>query len=369
MVNVIGYGAEITKLKEYQYRIETQNREILNINENLEHLVEEKTRKNNELTQMLSNQDKLAMIGEVTAGITHDLNTPLSSILLGSDNLRSTIEELLHDILSKCTREQLDYACNRARLSQSGIYISGLQATKNITAIESIVTELNPDLAPDAKELAKALTRAKIKPEEKETIQFIIQNPNRKDFIHLIYNIGSLRFFLQTIHQAAERSSGVIKNLRYYLKEGSTVEKTAINIRASFQTVLSIFNHELQKGIEVHTYIPDELYLIGYESKIYQLWSNIIKNAIDAMNQKGNLYIEVKDEKNNIRISISNDGPMIPETIREKIFEKFFTTKDEVRGTGLGLNIVKQVVDEHKGKIDVTSDEQRTTFHLVLPKK
>ena len=131
---------------------------------------------------------------------------------------------------------------------------------------------------------------------------------------------------------------------------------------------MSIFNHEIQKGIEVHLKVPDSISIEAYESKIYQLWSNIIKNAIDAMNQKGNLYIEAKEEKKQIYIKISNDGPMIPSEIREKIFDKFFTTKDEVRGTGLGLNIVKQVIDEHRGKISVSSDERLTSFQLILPK-
>ncbi len=369
VTNVIGYGADITKLKEYQYKIEAQNREILNINQNLEKIVEEKTLKNNELTQMMANQDKLAMIGEVTAGITHDLNTPLSSILLGSENLLGTFEEMLSKTMQACSASQLNYAIERSANNDVAIFTSGLQASKNIASIENFILNLNTEIpAGKAKELAKALNKAKIKPEETDAIEFILKQPNNQDFINLIYEVNNIRFFLNTIHQAAERSSGVIKNLRYYLKEGSSVEKTQVHLRNSFETVLSIFNHEIQKGIEVHMKIPDSIIVEAYESKIYQLWSNIIKNAIDAMSQKGNLYIEAREEKKLIHIKIANDGQMIPEEIREKIFDKFFTTKDEVRGTGLGLNIVKQVIDEHRGKISVSSDEELTSFHLVLPK-
>jgi len=369
VINVIGYGADITKLKEYQYKIEAQNKEILNINQNLEKIVEEKTLKNNELTQMMANQDKLAMIGEVTAGITHDLNTPLSSILLGSENLVGTFEEMLNKTMQTCSTSQLQYAIERSANSDVAIFTSGLQASKNIASIEKFILTLNTEISSGkARDLAKALNKAKIKPEETEAIEFILKQPNNQDFINLIYEVNNIRFFLNTIHQAAERSSGVIKNLRYYLKEGSSVEKTQVQLRSSFETVLSIFNHELQKGIEVHLKVPDSIYIEAYESKIYQLWSNIIKNAIDAMSQKGNLFIEASEEKNQIKVNIANDGPMIPDEIREKIFDKFFTTKDEIRGTGLGLNIVKQVIDEHRGKINVSSDEKLTSFHLVLPK-
>jgi signal transduction histidine kinase len=318
---------------------------------------------------MMANQDKLAMIGEVTAGITHDLNTPLSSILLGSENLRETLELLLNKTMQSCSVAQLQYAIERSANSDTGIFISGLQAAKNIASIEKKIHSIIPGLPEtEIKDLARAFNKAKVKPDETEVIEFILNQPNQLDFINLIYEINNIRFFLNTIHQAAERSSGVIKNLRYYLKEGSSIEKTQVHIKNSFKTVLSIFNHEIQKGIEVHLKVPDSISIEAYESKIYQLWSNIIKNAIDAMNQKGNLYIEAKEEKKQIHVKISNDGPMIPAEIREKIFDKFFTTKDEVRGTGLGLNIVKQVIDEHRGKISVSSDERLTSFQLILPK-
>ena len=164
------------------------NKEILRINENLEKIVEEKTLKNNELTQMMANQDKLAMIGEVTAGITHDLNTPLSSILLGSENLQETIENLLSISMQNCTTEQLAYAIARANEQKTGIHTSGLQAAKDIAALEKLIKETDNNISSEqAREIAKASTRAKISPEEKEVVRFILQQPNPLAFIHLIY--------------------------------------------------------------------------------------------------------------------------------------------------------------------------------------
>ena len=142
-----------------------------------------------------------------------------------------------------------------------------------------------------------------------------------------------------------------------------------VHLRSSIQTVLSIFSHELKKGMDLNMQVSDNIYIYGYEAKIYQIWSNIIKNALDAMKSKGIITISAFENSEYITVKISNNGPMIPEKIREKIFDKFFTTKDESSGTGLGLNIVKQVMDEHRGQVSLESDEKLTTFIFNFPKK
>jgi signal transduction histidine kinase len=141
-----------------------------------------------------------------------------------------------------------------------------------------------------------------------------------------------------------------------------------INLLSSIQTVLSIFSHEIKKGVELQMDVPKNILIFGYEAKIYQLWSNIIKNALDAMKSKGVLIVRAKETIDKVIVEISNNGPEIPAAIKEKIFDKFFTTKDESSGTGLGLNIVKQVIEEHRGQISVESDPNLTTFTISIPK-
>jgi signal transduction histidine kinase len=87
------------------------------------------------------------------------------------------------------------------------------------------------------------------------------------------------------------------------------------------------------------------------------------------MKSKGIIHIRAHENEEQITIHISNNGPQIPKDIRDKIFEKFFTTKESSRGTGLGLNIVRQVMDEHRGQVSVVSEEDLTTFIFNFPKK
>jgi signal transduction histidine kinase len=369
LMNVIGYGIEITELKKYQLKIEAQNESIKTINDNLEKIVIEKTEKNNELTQMLSHQDKLAMVGEITAGITHDLNTPLGAIKVGSESLRYTLEDLFNKVLAPCSIEQIHYACKRARNQSYDLFIGGMQTKKEYQTIFNYLTEKYPQYQSELKALTEAIIKARISIEEKDEIDRILKEDNRYEFLELIYNIKAIRFFIDTILQASERASGVIKNLRFYLKEGSISQMTSVNLYSSIQTVLSIFSHEIRKGIDLQINVPDDIYLYGYEAKIYQLWSNVVKNAMDAMRSKGIILITATEINNYIRVEIANNGPEIPHAIKEKIFDKFFTTKDESMGTGLGLNIVKQVVEEHRGQISVESDEDLTRFIFIFPKE
>jgi signal transduction histidine kinase len=369
LLNVIGYGIEITDIKNYQIKIETQNESIRSINDNLERIVQEKTEKNNELTQMLTHQDKLAMVGEITAGITHDLNTPLGAIKVGSESLQFSLENLFNQVLEPCTIEQLHYACKRARVNTHDLFIGGMQTKTETADMLAYLTETYPHMKSEHKKLADAFVKARIFITEQDEIRQILQHENRIAYLELIYTIKAIKFFTDTILQASDRASGVIKNLRFYLKEGSNTEMKKVNLSASIQTVLSIFSHELKKGIDVQMQVAENIFLFGYEAKIYQVWSNIIKNAIDAMKLKGTIHIKAEDTPFNTIISISNNGPQIPERIRDRIFDKFFTTKDDTSGTGLGLNIVKQVMDEHRGQVAVESDEKITRFIFTFPKE
>jgi signal transduction histidine kinase len=144
--------------------------------------------------------------------------------------------------------------------------------------------------------------------------------------------------------------------------------KGPVNLHENIRTVLNVFNHQLKYGVDLKFNIPETIELFGYEPKLYQLWSNLIKNAIEAMHAKGELRITARETRRHIEVTISNSGDPIPVEIQEKIFDKFFTTKGKTTGTGLGLSIVRNVVDEHNAKINLISDEQYTSFIVTFGK-
>ncbi len=355
----------IYKRIEFINQIEEANKKYVDINEGLERAVAEKTAKNNELTQMMSNQDKLAMIGEITAGITHDLNTPIGAIKVGAESIRYTLENLFKSVIEKCDIEQLHFSCNRSTQLNVQMFVGGLQMMRETKQLSAFLNSNYPELK-EADKMAAALVKARILEDEPEIIDKVIHAPNSYDFIDLIYHIQSVRTFVDTVLEAGDKSASVIRNLRFYLKEGGNLEKTEVNLKDNLRTVLNVFNHHLRANIDLHFDVSETLTVFGYETKLYQLWSNLIKNAIDAIGERGQLLISGRLIGNNIEVAITNSGKMIPVDIQDKIFEKFFTTKSSSNGTGLGLSIVKKVIEEHGAKIRLSSNDDFTSFIVTF---
>jgi signal transduction histidine kinase len=107
--------------------------------------------------------------------------------------------------------------------------------------------------------------------------------------------------------------------------------------------------------------------VLCYPGELNQVWTNLIHNALQAMDYKGILTITSRTQNGQVIISITDTGKGIPDEIKEKIFDPFFTTKRTGKGSGLGLDIVKKIVDKHQGRIHVESQPGNTTFRVVLP--
>ncbi|MBA4055449.1 MAG: hypothetical protein C0490_12110 [Marivirga sp.] len=106
-----------------------------------------------------------------------------------------------------------------------------------------------------------------------------------------------------------------------------------------------------------------------FVSEMNQVWTNIIDNAIDAMEGRPNSTLEIKTEKDRefIAVYIIDNGPGIPQDLQDKIFDPFFTTKSIGKGTGLGLEVVRQIINQHNGKVDVKSEPGNTVFEICFP--
>jgi signal transduction histidine kinase len=115
-------------------------------------------------------------------------------------------------------------------------------------------------------------------------------------------------------------------------------------------------------------YAPDLPHIEAYGSELNQVWTNLIDNAIDAMNGKGELTLRTCHDDGWAVVEVEDTGPGMPEAVRAHIFEPFFTTKAPGKGTGLGLNISHNiVVQKHKGRVDVSSQPGKTRFEVRLP--
>jgi PAS domain S-box-containing protein len=362
---VLTMATDVSERKKFIKEIEEANARYIDVNKKLEISIAEKTSRNDELTERLANQDKLAMIGEITAGITHDLNTPIGAVKIGAESIRYSLENLFKSVIEKCSFEQLHYACGRAVESNVKMFIGGLQVMRETKAFNEMLQQRYPERT-DIDSLASAFVKARILADEDTVIDYVLSGNNPMELLDLMYHIQSIRTFVDTVMEAGEKAASVIRNLRFYLKEGANLNKEHVNLHENISTVLNVFNHQLKHGIDLNFDVPESLAIVGYESKLYQLWSNLIKNAIDAIGSKGELIITGWQENGHLMVEIKNSGKMIPYEIRDKIFEKFFTTKAENNGTGLGLSIVSKVIEDHGAQIKLNSDEHYTSFLVTF---
>jgi signal transduction histidine kinase len=132
--------------------------------------------------------------------------------------------------------------------------------------------------------------------------------------------------------------------------------------------MLTILAHKLKKGVEVEREYAERLpRLCAHGGELNQVWTNIVDNAVDAMDGHGKLKVKTSGDEEYVLVEISDDGPGIPREVKNRVFEPFFTTKGVGEGTGLGLDIVRRIVAGHGGEIRVDSEPGETSFKVRLP--
>ena len=142
---------------------------------------------------------------------------------------------------------------------------------------------------------------------------------------------------------------------------------TTANIVEGLEVVLTLYYNQLKHGIEIIKHYTEVPPILCYPDELNQVWTNIVHNAIQAMHGEGTLEIDVSLTDAHIEVRVTDSGGGIPDAIKAQIFDPFFTTKAAGEGCGLGLNIVKKIIEKHQGQISVASRPGRTTFTILLP--
>lgn len=368
LTGYIAVETDITDRKIADNELQKSQEALKKINETLEQKVLENTKKNLDLSKSIVEQEKLATIGEISAGIAHDLNTPLGAIKVGTESVHFTFETLLSQNISKCTDIQLKRALEIAKSKTVEIYVGGLQLMRERKETIAFLETRYGSERSNLPQIADMLVKCRILVHEVDIMDEIYQWENAQEVLEVIHNVQIIGNLLDTIKTSVDKASKVVKDVRSFIKTETTVDRTRVNLHDNIATVLSIFNYELKRNINLVFDVDQNICIDGYDIKLFQLWSNLIKNAIEAMDEYPNKNIAVRSvlHDGKVDILVENTGPVIDAEIIDKIFKKFFTTKHGKNGTGLGLSIVKNVVDEHGGKISVSSMEDLTIFKVTF---
>ena len=194
----------------------------------------------------------------------------------------------------------------------------------------------------------------------------LMGHPGSGEAIKMAYSFLTMKKSVKMVRMSAEKASKVISALKTYSHRHRDNKIIPHDVIGDIEVVLTLYYNQLKYGVEVIKNYAEVPPVLCFPDRLYQVWVNIISNALHAMKHQGRLEISVAQIEREVKVSITDNGPGIPQAILHRVFEPFFTTKGLGEGTGLGLDITKRILDEIGGRIDVETRPGKTTFTVWL---
>ena len=366
------YSVDITKSKNIIEKRETEleqaRQTLTQLNERLESRYEEVSENLTLAQKKLIEGEKLAILGRLSAGVAHEMNTPLGAIYASSENLTGLLSSLFKTKLKEADHETILRAFNLSeKFSKKGTLVSSREERQQVRELSTFI-ENSEIIGNHGLKYARELVECGITTDDADSLEIIFNLPDYENQIYLLLTILKVRRSLSTIIFASQKAASVVKALKSYVHESDDKTGAVFNIKESILRTLILFNNQTKHKIDIHLDLDDNSSILGNESEVSKIWSNLIANSIYAIgNEKGNIWIEVKEIKNKLSITFSNDGATIPEAVRLNIFEPFYTTKPIGEGSGMGLSMVRNVIGNLGGTIELLPQE-KTTFLIQIPK-
>jgi signal transduction histidine kinase len=351
-------------------RLKTSYDTLEEYNLTLEKRVEDRTRELADSQQQLVHSEKMAALGLLIASIAHEINTPLGAIQASSENAEKGYSNFIRnlstfvDMTSEEDKAFFDLLLKRANAQAT---LTTREERRVRREMERLLEERGVKWA---EELALLFAEMGLRDALPELLPYL-EHHDALDLVRNAYQLFSIHAGLSTINSATARASKVVFALKHFSHKESSGEKVATDINHSLDTVLELYRGLFKQGCEVVRNFEDLPLLDCYSDELNQVWTNLIHNALQAMDNRGTLeiatYVERHKGRAAIVVTITDDGPGIPEHLTHRVWESFFTTKAAGEGSGMGLGICKRIVEKHHGQLTFESEPGYTQFKVRLP--
>ncbi|MDJ0679414.1 MAG: response regulator [Xenococcaceae cyanobacterium MO_167.B52] len=332
-------------------------------NTNLQQTLEELKTTQEQLIQ----SEKMAALGQLIAGIAHEINTPLGAIRSSIGNIKDFFEKNLIKMpifFRNLTAKETEVYFKLLKLSSQKNQILSSREIRNLR--RNLVAKLEAKNVPDCYSIADVLVDLGLD-QKIEQITPFLKNERGLKIFEQIYQFYTLRQSATTINIATEKAAKIVFALKTHARYDSGEIPRKSDIINGIETVLTLYQNQFKPGVNVIKNYGKIPKIYCYPDSLNQVWTNLIHNALQAMDYKGKLIIDVSQEKSYLQVKITDTGKGIPQEIMPKIFKPFFTTKPPGEGSGLGLDIVNKIINKHQASIDVDSVPGKTTFTVAIP--
>lgn len=320
---------------------------------------------------LVNQQEKLAALGKISAGLAHELNNPASAARRAAGTLREVLPtwslrtltlstwSLSHEQIQQLTAMAQEMAA-RARTTEP------LTALEQTDREEAMIAWLKEHQVADTDDLAATFVTAHIDVDELAALAASLPAPALGDVLGWLHQELDAASLLDEIEQGTKRIADLVAAVKgyTYMDQGLLQE---VDIHRGLENTLVVLRHKLQQTHVERHFDPNLPTILARGGDLNQVWTNLIDNAIDALNGQGTIRLITRCENNYVMVEVTDDGPGIPPAVLPRIFEPFFTTKGVGVGNGLGLDTVYRIVNQHNGAVEVQSVPGCTRFIVRLP--
>ena len=321
---------------------------------------------------LVQQSEKLSGLGKMAAGLAHELNNPAAASHRAASQLQEAVAQLQQSTYNLAQQVNAQQWAQMVEVADTIINqpAAPLSSLERSDLEDELVTWLEAHEIADGWDLAATFAAAGF---TVPRLHQLLDEAGEVKPAPVLTWLGAA-LSLSTLLQTIEEGTGRISELVRAVKEYSYMDRAQvqmIDIHDGIESTLTMLNHRLKGNIDIiREYDRSVPRISAYGSELNQVWTNLIDNAIDAMQGQGTLRIRTWEECDFVCVEIADTGPGIPPAIQTRIFDPFFTTKEVGKGTGLGLDTVYRiVVTNHHGTINVTSAPGNTRFRVCLPEK